>query len=242
MFSAALSTDIMALSTIKGSAAAKSRAALLSTAAKKLPAKTLYPAIIRLHASLSAVERDPMLGLLDLLNRALRYGKTTDVADNYRSVYKLFLTVFDSRRTHAAEFEHGDMVAVEDHALGAFVQFILKLNEQTFRPLFLRTYDWAVIDLAEGDDGSDSSEGLVARRTVLYKIVDRLLGQLRSIFVPYFSFMLDQTVELLDQAAKGELVDEDLWAAVGSALSKAFEFDEGGESLRTLFACSWFMI
>lgn len=228
VFSAALSTDVMALSTIKGSAAAKSRAALLSTAAKKLPAKTLYPAIIRLHASLSATERDPMLGLLDLLNRALRYGKTTDVADNYRSVYKLFLTVFDSRRTHTADFDHDDMVSIEDHALGAFVQFILKLNEQTFRPLFLRTYDWAVIDLAE--DESASSEGLVARRTVLYKIVDRLLGQLRSIFVPYFSFMLDQTVELLDQAAKGELRDEDLWAAVASALTKAFEFDEGGES------------
>ncbi|BGP11136.1 snoRNA-binding rRNA-processing protein utp10 [Rhodotorula toruloides] len=226
VFSAALSTDVMALSTIKGSAAAKSRAALLSTAAKKLPAKTLYPAIIRLHASLSATERDPMLGLLDLLNRALRYGKTTDVADNYRSVYKLFLTVFDSRRTHTADFDHDDMVSIEDHALGAFVQFILKLNEQTFRPLFLRTYDWAVIDLAE--DESASSEGLVARRTVLYKIVDRLLGQLRSIFVPYFSFMLDQTVELLDQAAKGELRDEDLWAAVASALTKAFEFDEGG--------------
>ncbi|BGP27409.1 U3 small nucleolar RNA-associated protein 10 [Rhodotorula toruloides] len=223
VFSAALSTDIMALSTLKGSAAAKSRAALLSTAAKKLPAKTLYPAIIRLHASLSPSERDPMLGLLDLLNRGLRYGKTTDIADNYRSVYKLLLTVFDSRRTHAAELDHDDMVAIEDHALGAFVQFILKLNEQTFRPLFLRTYDWAVIDLAE-----DSPEGLVARRTVLYKIVDRLLGQLRSIFVPYFSFMLDQTVELLDQAAKGELQDEELWAAVASALTKAFEFDEGG--------------
>ncbi|BGP43235.1 snoRNA-binding rRNA-processing protein utp10 [Rhodotorula kratochvilovae] len=229
VFSAALSPELMSLSRTKGASAVKARAALLSTAAKKLPAKTLYPAIIRLHASLDGTEREPLLGLLDLLNRALRYGKTADVGENYRAVFKLFLAVFDLRRVHAAELDHDDVVAIEDHALGAFVQFILKLNEQTFRPLFLRAYDWAVIDLTEaGDDSAIAAEGLVARRTVLYKIVDRLLGQLKSIFVPYFSFMLDQTVELLDAAAKGEMVDIDLWAAVAGALGKAFEFDESG--------------
>lgn len=60
--------------------------------------------------------------------------------------------------------------------LGAFTQFILKLNEQTFRPLFLRTYDWAVIDLI---DEKDAVVALTARKTVLYKIVDRLLSQLK---------------------------------------------------------------
>ncbi|GAA6009387.1 snoRNA-binding rRNA-processing protein UTP10 [Rhodotorula paludigena] len=228
VFSAALSPELMSLSA-QGASIAKSRAALLSTAAKKLPAKTLYPAIIRLHASLSGNERDPLLGLLDLLNRALRYGKTTDVAENFRPVFKLFLTVFDLRRAHSPALSHVDVVSVEDHALSAFVQFILKLNEQTFRPLFLRTYDWAVIDLAESNGAADADEaGLTARRTVLYKIVDRLLGQLRSIFVPYFSFMLDQTVELLEAAAKGEIEDNDLWAAVASALGKALEYDENG--------------
>lgn len=50
------------------------------------------------------------------------------------------------------------------------------MNEQTFRPLFLRTYDWAVIDLA---DEEDAATALTARRVVLYKLVDRLLTQLR---------------------------------------------------------------
>ena len=56
------------------------------------------------------------------------------------------------------------------------MQFILKLNEQTFRPLFLRTYDWAVIDLA---DEPDATQALTARRTVLYKLIDKLLVQLK---------------------------------------------------------------
>ncbi|GAA5903947.1 hypothetical protein JCM5296_002463 [Sporobolomyces johnsonii] len=225
VFAAALSTDIMAMSAGKSGAVPKARAALLSTAAKKLPAKTLYPAIIRLHASLDGTVREPILGLLDLLNRALRHGKTPDVAENYRAIFKLFLSVFDLRRVHSASLDLEDIATIEDNALGAFVQFILKLNEQLFRPLFLRTYDWAVIELA---DEADAQEAVTARRVVLYKIVDRLLGQLRSIFVPYFSFMLDQTTELLESFAKGDLVDSTLWAAVASALTKAFEHDENG--------------
>ena len=136
----------------------------------------------------------PTLGLLDLLNRALRHGKTADIADSYRPIFKLFLTIFDLRRVHEVSLaldvsnspvsagtsltslDPQDIAQIEENALGAFVQFILKLNEQTFRPLFLRTYDWAVIDLA---DEKDAASGLAARRTVLYKLVDKLLVQLK---------------------------------------------------------------
>lgn len=73
--------------------------------------------------------------------------------------------------------------------MGAFVQFILKLNEQTFRPLFLRTYDWAVIDLAEE---TNPEVALTARRIVLYKLVDRLLAQLKvSIRFSYSIYLTD---------------------------------------------------
>lgn len=58
VFSAALSPEILSLSEEKHGAAAKARAVLLSTAAKKLPAKSLYPAIIRLHASLDGSSKE----------------------------------------------------------------------------------------------------------------------------------------------------------------------------------------
>lgn len=50
----------------------------------------------------------------------------------------------------------------------------------------------------------------------------------QSIFVPYFSFMLDQTTELLETFAKGESNDSTLWDAVASALTKALDHDENG--------------
>jgi len=40
--------------------------------------------------------------------------------------------------------------AIEESAIGSFLELVSKLNEATFKPLFIRLYDWAVIDLAEG--------------------------------------------------------------------------------------------
>lgn len=48
--------------------------------------------------------------------------------------------------------------------------------------------------------------------------------------MPYFSFMLDQTVELLESFSKGELKDVSLWNSVASALTKALNYDETGAS------------
>lgn len=43
--------------------------------------------------------------------------------------------------------------------------------------------------------------------------------------------MIDQTIELLDSFASGDLRDTSLWIAVTSATTKALEFDETGEFL-----------
>ncbi|KAK4052295.1 snoRNA-binding rRNA-processing protein utp10 [Microbotryomycetes sp. JL221] len=219
---ALVSDNVIELTSDKLTISAKARASLISTAAKKLPSKTLFPAIVRLYDSIGDSEQAPLLSLLDILSRSLRQAKASDVLETYRSIFKLFLSVFDLRRRRSTL----DVDRVEHQALGAFVQFILKLNEQTFRPLFLRTYDWAVIDLAEADD---ADEAITARRVVLYKLVDRMLGQLKSIFVPYFSFMLDQTAELLTLFAQRGATSEDaslLWTVVVNSLTKALEFDD----------------
>lgn len=58
VFSAALSPEILSLTIDKESKSARARASLLSTASKKLPAKTVYPAIIRLHAKLDGESKE----------------------------------------------------------------------------------------------------------------------------------------------------------------------------------------
>ena len=39
---------------------------------------------------------------------------------------------------------------IEESAIASFLELVVRLNEVTFKPLFIRLYDWAVIDLSEG--------------------------------------------------------------------------------------------
>jgi U3 small nucleolar RNA-associated protein 10 len=39
---------------------------------------------------------------------------------------------------------------IEESAITSFLELVVRLNEVTFKPLFIRLYDWAVIDLSEG--------------------------------------------------------------------------------------------
>lgn len=63
---------------------------------------------------------------------------------------------------------------VERTAINAFMQLALKLNEATFRPLFLRLHDWAAIEAGSKQLRND-------RLTILFRIMDRLLSQLKVI-------------------------------------------------------------
>lgn len=69
VFEAALSPEILSLTQDKDASAAKSRALLLSTAAKRIPAKTLYPSIIKLHATLSGTDKEVGLECFSTLCR-----------------------------------------------------------------------------------------------------------------------------------------------------------------------------
>lgn len=53
------------------------------------------------------------------------------------------------------------------------MHMVLKLNEGTFRPLFLRLYDWATVETEPNTDPHFS------RNTVLFSIMDRMLAQLK---------------------------------------------------------------
>jgi hypothetical protein len=47
---------------------------------------------------------------------------------------------------------------IEESAITSFLELVVRLNEVTFKPLFIRLYDWAVIDLSEGASKSSFFE------------------------------------------------------------------------------------
>lgn len=70
---------------------------------------------------------------------------------------------------------------MEKASVGAFMQLALKLNEATFRPLFMRLVDWTSPEAPEISQR--------ARELTFFKIMDRMLAQLKvslspEVFVP----------------------------------------------------------
>jgi len=182
------------------------------------------------------------LPLLGLFQRAVKAASSAGVAETYKAVFKLVLELLDTRRLEPAD-RRTAVLAVENATLGLFFELALKLNEAAFRPLLLVTIDWAcreLVDEGEGASGAagtraDAAEpfaaGVSARKTVLFRLLDRLLGQLKSIVAPYFAYVLEEAVDTLDAFAAGQLADLDLWDATVSATTKALLHGSDGASL-----------
>lgn len=87
----------------------------------------------------------------DLLRLVLRNADRASLPGLMKQIFAFFLDVFDLRhRLQLKSYESDAIASVEDSAVGSFLELVTKLNEATFRPLFVRLYDWAVIDLSEG--------------------------------------------------------------------------------------------
>lgn len=144
---------------------------LVSATTKKVQARPLFNALVQLWTQTDKSDSTSILGVLDILLRALKQCNPTTVTEIHKTIFGPMLDILDIRRT--ATFALEAVQEVEAAATVCFMQMVLKLNESTFRPLFLRLYDWAVIDMAAEESGA------IARKTTLFRVVERMLSQLK---------------------------------------------------------------
>ena len=94
---------------------------------------------------------------------------------------------------------------VEAAATRAVVALVMKLTESRFKPLYLRLLEWATAAGTE-DDGAAEDQGgaaaakaaALARQATLFGVSGALTERLRSVFVPYFRYLVDKAAKHLD--------------------------------------------
>lgn len=133
-------------------------------------------------------------------------------------------------------------------AIEAYLDMVEKLNEASFKPLFARLYDWAFIDVESSKSDLASlpvvfvcqcadniiwslSDATISRKTVLYRVVDALVGRFKAIMTPYLSVIYDSTLTLLDEYSEGQTSEKELWSAIIKTLTTSFEADDGRKFL-----------
>ncbi|TPX64024.1 hypothetical protein SpCBS45565_g06206 [Spizellomyces sp. 'palustris'] len=198
---------------------------LLSTMARKVAPRILLPAIFSHLKSALQSGRQSMLALFDLVGNTIAHMARTDLTQYRTELFRFFLVSFDYRRTYASKVSEEDVEAVENSIISSFLQLVMKLNETLFRPMFLKLVDWATSELLIKHGLSE--EGVNARQLFFYRLVDNLLGRLKSIFAPYYVYVLDNSITKLNAFTKQDYPHA-LWMYIVSSLQKCFLYDNDG--------------
>lgn len=202
---------------------AKTTAVLSQLATSVAPRVLLTPVFAFFDAAIQNGTKST-LALCSVVSQAIRSMTRDVMTSHYKQLFKFFLIAFDIRRTHSKAFDESDINVIEDAIIGAFLDLVMKLNETLFKPLFLKVVDWATMELAT-DDGAVVSEDGLKRVLFFYKLADSLLDKLKSIFTPYFGYLIDDVIMRLERY-KEELQPIDaLWNYIMSALRKSFLYD-----------------
>ncbi|KAI3624346.1 UTP10 [Malassezia furfur] len=181
---------------------------------KRMPFATLLDALTRVYGHVDAV---PLLHLLHLGVRGLDRAA---VGAHYKPLFRFLLQAMALQQDAGAG---ADLQPAPARAIEVYLALALKLSESQFRPLFLRTYDWAAVDLLDTDDGAPDAGATYARALVLYALVGQLLERLRGMVTSYVAVVYDHARSLLAHDAP----PTPLWYAVVRALARSAEVDEG---------------
>ncbi|KAF9385202.1 HEAT repeat-containing protein 1 [Podila verticillata] len=213
---------------------------LLTEMAHHITPRILLPPMLGYYETAVKDGKDSLLALFDLVSQTINAMPRDVIAVNYKQIFKFFLGAFDFRRAygHRDQKHSKSVAAIEEAVIQAFMQLVMKLNETLFKPLFLKTLDWATTELQVAKAGFQDMQD---RLIFFYKLMNSLLETLKSIVTPYYGYVVDNVIEALtgyakksnssyeedDDATKSREMDE-LWPWMVSSLQKCFLHDNDG--------------
>jgi U3 small nucleolar RNA-associated protein 10 len=197
---------------------------VLSLIAKKIEAKECFEAIARNFGDATTPEAvKEHLGMLDISIE--RFPKSV-VMKNATALTGLLLEAFDIRRNSITRVSHdtsADIEDVENLAVDIACKMVFKMNDSTFRPIFTKIFEWSASSLPKKD-----KRGRILRAMTFYHFFDEFLERLKSIVTSYYSYVLENSIEVLANVEAGNVLSEKLWTMVLGTLVKAFTYDQDG--------------
>ena len=100
------------------------------------------------------------------------------------------------------------------------IKMIHKFNDVTFRPIFSNLVEWASTSLPKKD-----KTGRALRLQSVYGFMAVFFDDLKSIVTSYATYLLDNSVEVIQNVDPKDEVSRVLWSKVLRTLTKCFEHD-----------------
>eukprot|EP01133_Synstelium_polycarpum_P006408 gene6408-7434_t len=183
---------------------------ILGLLTRNIEFRLLLPALTSAYEFAVAAENDAsLICLFDFVGDISDNLSPKDVALHHKAIFKFYLQCFELRHRHASKVRSID--TVETHIVTSFITLVMKLNENLFKPLFLKTIDWALQSPAVGngsvkrhtstssrEEAADQGFGDIDNTLFFYKLVNALSSHLKAIFVPYLGYFIDNSIHYLE--------------------------------------------
>ena len=194
-----------------------------SLAAKKVAFAELVASLGSVWDTVAAAGADAAALCVEMLQAGIKQNTKATVTKSASVLFPVMLKTFDLRRSldeSTEEDEEDDKAPiVYAQTCQTAMDMVLKLNDATFRPFFIKLIAWAADELPKSD-----AEGRTKRGIALYEFAYALFQQLGSLVTSYSSFMLENAVTVLRSAQKQ--THPELVEAVLRAMSSSFRHDE----------------
>ena len=195
-----------------------------SLAASKVDVKVLVTSIEETFED--AVE-DGYYGcseLLSILEKVIASQPKSALLKSSSAVFAPLQKAFDVRRMLALAEENTtqqELALLDGKRDAIMLETIMKLNDTTFRPFFVRLVEWATEILPASD-----SEGRTQRSISLYAFLAVFFERLKSIVTSYAGYILSHSASVLESTPATGDVNQALLRTVLQTLTSSFKHDQ----------------
>lgn len=162
--------------------------------------------------------------MLRILHQVITTQPKSVLIKNASVLFSIILKAFDLRRLFAQQPtppNEEEVVAIESQRDSLTLDAVMRLNDATFRPFFVRIVQWAIDGLPKKDNA-----GRIHRLTSLYGFFAKFFESLRSVVTGYSSYLLEQAATILKTTEPSGNNEQLLLKNVLETLSAAFNHDQ----------------
>ncbi|CAF1425503.1 unnamed protein product, partial [Didymodactylos carnosus] len=156
--------------------------------------------------------------LMTLLKQSIAVASVEDLNINFQLLKNLFLKLFTLRTIHTKQIHPNKMNDYEDHVFDCFSELVMRLSEESFRPLFFTIYEWAVYN-----------EPPREHSVTFYRLTLVLAKKLKSLFSLFAGHIIQHAATTLDllNLSKNEKQDQKYFSDNKFADDNAIELING---------------
>ncbi|XP_054745117.1 HEAT repeat-containing protein 1 homolog [Anastrepha obliqua] len=160
-----------------------------SKIASDVPVRILVPSCEKSYRKLMAAHNYADIGvLMELLPECINKTASADLSAVQSELSAFFLHALEFRLQVQGKCERERVASTEKVIIEAFVTWVLKLSEGSFRPFYQKVYEWAFKQQAQ-------------RETILtfFLLTNKIAEALKSLFVLFARDFMDDTAQLLTE-------------------------------------------